>query len=143
MYIYANLDHSIGRCFILFLFMLVWDLISLLFFAWIPSHTDVLRLVQLNYIDNSFITILLFMYHSIDLYSLSRSMVYNSLYDFIILELIPRVCSHKRLLGYDILAFKWTIVGLCGGFRCVYWRDRKVRRWLLVSKMMVVKLIWF
>ena len=37
-------------------------------------------------------------------------MVYNSLYDFIILELIPRVCSHKRLLGYDILAFKWTIV---------------------------------
>ena len=90
--------------------MLVWDLISLLFFAWIPSHTDVLRLVQLNYIDNSFITILLFMYHSIDFYSLSRSMVYNSLYDFIILELIPWVCSHKRLLGYDILAFKWTIV---------------------------------
>ena len=118
------MHHSIGRCFILFLFMLVWDLLffinflffifwdllRLLFIAWIPSHTDVLRLIQLNYIDNSFITVLLFMYHSIDLSSLSRLMVYDSLYDFIILELVPRVCSHKRFLGYDILAFKWTIV---------------------------------
>lgn len=92
-------------CLCLFEIYLVYNLLLEL-----PSHTDVLGLMQLIYIDNPFITILLFMYHSIDLTVLSRLMVYDLLYDFIILKLVSRVCSHKRFLEYDILAFKWTIV---------------------------------